>query len=170
MIDYLSSSKIKIHKEISLNEITIKKEGSRISSNEIGFIEKGKYNNQNIILKSYYPFSYDEARTIFYRELTICCMFDHPNLVKVYGAHIDMSNTVENRFIVMEYFKNGNLDPRNKDYTQQHRIQMAYDAATALQYLHSLGIIHRDIKPENLMVNFNFIHLLLLLNFNVTGY
>lgn len=38
----------------------------------------------------------------------------------------------------------------------QSRIMIKH-LASAMAYLHSLGIVHRDIKPENLLVSFKFI-------------
>lgn len=44
-----------------------------------------------------------------------------------------------------------NIYNRNLDRTQIRNIII--QICSALQYLHSKGIMHRDIKPENVMIN-----------------
>jgi len=90
-----------------------------------------------------------------YRNLTegeIGMLFDHPDIIKVFGWGRDGSR----EFIVMEYFEGvlmrdllheGRFNPR------QNRIDMLLKLASALDHIHSKGIVHRDFCPRNVLVN-----------------
>ncbi len=90
-----------------------------------------------------------------YRHMTegeVGMLFDHPNIIKVFGWGRDGNK----EFIVMEFFDGvllrdllhqGHLNPR------QNRLDMFMDIASALEHIHSKGIVHRDFCPRNIMVN-----------------
>lgn len=56
--------------------------------------------------------------------------------------------------LILELVNGGELFERiveKGQYSEQDAAQAVRDILSALQYLHSHGIVHRDIKPENLL-------------------
>lgn len=74
----------------------------------------------------------------------------HPHIVKfieVYESDIDMC-------LVMELCEGGELFNRiveKGSFSEKEAGRTIRQIVSAVQYLHSMGIVHRDIKPENLL-------------------
>ncbi len=78
---------------------------------------------------------------------------NHENIVKNY----DFIREEDEVWIMMEYCEHGDLD----NYFRKHptkfeafniKLDMMYQIASGLEYLHSKNIVHRDIKPANILV------------------
>jgi len=125
----------------------IKKIGSGVS----GDVWLGTWDGKEVAVKKYIGL---EEVTIFEfsREIEIISKFQHPNIVKYYGA----SFIYGDYFIVFEYVKLGNLsevihsDNKNIDWPLILRINL--DISCGMQFLHDNNIIHRDLKPDNILV------------------
>ena len=85
----------------------------------------------------------------FLNELHVLAQFNHPNIVRAIGYGIDGNE----RFLVYEYLKNGNLSEYLRDHgaalTWRQRLGIAHNLATAIHHMHSKGVFHRDIKSAN---------------------
>ena len=76
---------------------------------------------------------------------------------------------------MMEFMAGGNLKDllrenkqgMGKDFT----VTFIEDIGSAIEHLHSLGVMHRDVKPENIFVStsFNFGAVILSLLLTSTG-
>jgi tRNA A-37 threonylcarbamoyl transferase component Bud32 len=93
-----------------------------------------------------------EARLRFYREAESAGRLTHPNIITVYDAGEDKGLA----YIAMEYVPGIPL----RDFTDPNRLlapkralELAAQAAEALDYAHNQGVVHRDIKPANLLYN-----------------
>ena len=87
----------------------------------------------------------------FLNEAALSATLDHENIVHVYEAGEDGGIY----FMVMEYVKGVNLGHFLKDecaIKEKEVVPWLKQAAQALAYAHSRGIVHRDIKPENIML------------------
>ena len=80
-------------------------------------------------------------------------MCQHPNIIKL----LDIFENAEYYYIVLEYMGGSDLfdylQKRSFKTAESRAKQISYQIATAIQYLHSYGIVHRDLKLENVMMS-----------------
>ena len=86
-------------------------------------------------------------------EIDIMKLCHHPNIVRL----LDHFENAEYIFIVMEYLNGGSLTnyiKKSKFTLSEKRIlEIIYQIALGLKYLHQYGIVHRDLKPDNIMLS-----------------
>ncbi|XP_037731650.1 serine/threonine-protein kinase GE16371-like [Drosophila subpulchrella] len=84
-------------------------------------------------------------------EVRVMKKLDHPNIISL----IMNVEKHTNMYLVLEYVSGGDLFDAITQATRfsesQSRIMIRH-LASAMSYLHSMGIVHRYIKPENLLV------------------
>mmetsp|Transcript_14271 Transcript_14271/g.21080 ORF Transcript_14271/g.21080 Transcript_14271/m.21080 type:complete len:388 (+) Transcript_14271:75-1238(+) len=105
-------------------------------------------------------------------EVKYLKVMNHPNIIRIRGVYANPSDSVDScNFFVMdrlygtledrvEYWKQqiqsskgGLLRRKDKDVlndTTTERLVIAFDLASAFNYMHKRLVIHRDIKPENI--------------------
>jgi serine/threonine-protein kinase len=104
-------------------------------------------------------FAYDEAAMErFMREARAAARLSgHPNVVMIYDVGETGAEDAEpsRAFIVMEYLAGGTVaDALRVDSVRRvHAVKWVHEAASALDYAHSRGVLHRDIKPANLLLD-----------------
>jgi CheY-like chemotaxis protein len=88
----------------------------------------------------------------FQREVEAVACLSHPNIVMAYDA----GEAEQGHFLVMEFVDGhdlaSELDKRGA-LPVAEAVNYVLQAARALEYAHSRGIIHRDIKPANLLLD-----------------
>jgi len=85
----------------------------------------------------------------FTREAKAASALNHPNVATIY----DVGESDGISFIVMEHVEGETLLARiSRRMTPPEVVDIAVQAADALDLAHSKGITHRDIKPANLML------------------
>jgi ABC-type transport system substrate-binding protein len=91
-----------------------------------------------------------ELRFRFLREARVVARMDHPGVVGVY----DIGEHEDNLFFVMPLVPGTNLRSLldGGALNLGELVELGVQAAEALQYSHSLGVVHRDVKPENMLV------------------
>lgn len=95
-----------------------------------------------------------EAKARFLQEARVAGNIQHENIVSVF----DFGEHEGRPFIVMEYLRGVDLRNALRDGTWKDAangglipcLKIALQIATALEYVHQLGVVHRDIKPENI--------------------
>ena len=91
------------------------------------------------------------ANKKFLKEIQVLKELEHPNIIKIFEYYID------NRYhyIITELLTGGELYESILKFQKFNEKKAAYimkQILSALNYLHSKGIVHRDIKPENILV------------------
>jgi eukaryotic-like serine/threonine-protein kinase len=85
-----------------------------------------------------------------WREARIMASLRHPNLVAIYDIVVDG----EDLLLVMEYVEGQTLAEvlASAPLSWERTAQLLEPVASALDYVHSEGVVHRDLKPSNVLV------------------
>ena len=88
----------------------------------------------------------------FFREAKIISSISHPNIIKL--VEYGLSEQGEIPYIIMEYLPGNTLDEYMKSTHIQtgQAVSIMRKIASALQIVHSYGVLHRDIKPQNVII------------------
>ncbi len=86
----------------------------------------------------------------FEQEAFAASSLNHPNIVTIY----EIGSESGLHFIATEYVEGESLRQHMHSHQMELRevLDIAIQAASALEAAHQTGIVHRDIKPENIMV------------------
>src|SRR3954452_5354015 len=87
----------------------------------------------------------------FQREIRLAARLQHPHILTV----LDSGETAGNLWFTMPFVDGESLRSRlsrERQLPVEDALQIAREAAQALQYAHAHGVIHRDVKPENLLL------------------
>jgi TolB-like protein/tRNA A-37 threonylcarbamoyl transferase component Bud32 len=87
----------------------------------------------------------------FRREIGLAARLQHPHILTV----LDSGAEGESVWFTMPYVEGETLRDRlrrDRQLSLDDAVRITVDAARALDYAHSHGVVHRDIKPENILI------------------
>ena len=92
------------------------------------------------------------GRERFLREIRLAAKLSHPNILTVH----DSGEAGDLLYYVMPFVEGESLRhhmAQKGPLSIDESVRLTKEAAEAIGYAHSLGIIHRDIKPENILLS-----------------
>ena len=86
----------------------------------------------------------------FIQEYEIVAGLNHKNIVRIY----DLGVADDHAYIAMEHFPAGDLRQRMLKAPLTPAVALGFlrQIASALDAIHSVGVLHRDLKPANVML------------------
>ncbi|GHO43199.1 serine/threonine protein kinase [Ktedonospora formicarum] len=97
----------------------------------------------------------DEMRRRFEREARVMAQLRHPYLIPIFDAGSLTIEGYDCYYLVMPYMDGGTLRTRlhRAPLKPEEASKVLHDISSALDYIHSSGIIHRDIKSSNVLLD-----------------
>ncbi|KAG7376518.1 hypothetical protein PHYPSEUDO_013225 [Phytophthora pseudosyringae] len=135
--------------------------GTVISRGGFGEVYRGRYREQDVAIKTLLPEKRKDLAHIqaFLSEVRLMATMEHPHIVQFMGVAWE---SLSDLFCVTEFMAGGDLRSLLKDYLANgvpegldaSKMQIAYQVAYALTYLHSLEpvLLHRDLKSRNILL------------------
>jgi hypothetical protein len=85
----------------------------------------------------------------FLQEYEIVAGLNHPNIVRIH----DLGVADDHAYIAMEHFPAGDLRQRMRaPVPPETALSYLRQMASALEAIHTVGVLHRDLKPANVML------------------
>src|SRR5258705_1964423 len=92
-----------------------------------------------------------QLRERFLREARLAAKLSHPHIIPIHA--VDQVDGFV--FFVMSYVEGETLADRVRNrgpVSASDGVRMLREAAWALGYAHTLGVVHRDVKPDNILI------------------
>lgn len=132
--------------------------GKPVGQGQFGSVYIGKYFGDFVAVKK----QVCEAKGLqayLQREINVLKRVQHDHIMSYYGAYdvLHECGIERSLFIVSEFCQGGDLLDLLVDHDEalgwKFRINIASQAASAIDYMHQNNIIHRDIKSSNILLN-----------------
>jgi calcium-dependent protein kinase len=142
-------TKVETHVEENYKFLNKLGKGSFGSVFKVIHINTGLVRAIKVIKKENLQYQDDDQK--FLKEIEILINCEHPNIIKIFEYYSDNYNY----YLVTEYISGGELYETIitwKLFDEEKAYYIMSQVLSAVNYLHSKGIVHRDVKPENMLV------------------
>lgn len=89
-------------------------------------------------------------------EINMLASLRHPHIILYMGVSFDNNDC----YMITEYAQGDSLfkfiHDSKKKFNDLQKINIAYQIATAIQYIHYRDIIHKDLKTDNILLDENY--------------
>ncbi len=116
------------------------------------FLARDLKHDRPVALKVLHP---ELAATLgserFQREIRLAARLQHPHILTV----LDSGEAAGQLWFTMPYVEGESLRDRlrrERELSLDDAVRIGVEAARALDYAHTQGVVHRDIKPENILL------------------
>jgi serine/threonine protein kinase len=123
-----------------------------------GQVHLGVWNGKYVAIKKFITKEKQSPKyslNKFIKEINIISNLRHPNIVLYMGASINKNEY----YMISEYIPKGSLfdylHVQKNKFNDYEMINIAYEVAIALKYLHSRKITHCDLKSSNILLDEN---------------
>ena len=127
----------------------IKDIGNMEGKNSSVFLARDIQLDEDLIIKQINKekFKPDE----YFTEAKMLYANKHPNIVEIQYASQDEDNI----YLAMPYYQNGSLNGlvKNRYLSVREIVRYSLDILSAINYIHSKGLLHLDIKPTNILID-----------------
>ncbi|GMF11547.1 unnamed protein product [Phytophthora lilii] len=143
---------------ISIDRVTL---GTLIGRGGFGEVYRGRYRHQDVAIKMLLQEKRKDLVQIqaFLTEIRLMATMEHPFIVQFIGIAWE---SLSDLYCVTEFMEGGDLRSLLNDYKANEspqgmdatKVEIAYQVAYALTYLHSLDpvVLHRDLKSRNILL------------------
>ena len=144
---------------IKFKEIEIKEE-LFYRKNGLGKLFKGKYNNNDVVLRilNFDRLNRYEIEEI-QKDIQIIINVKHQNILNIIGVCLNKENSI---IIVMPYYSKGSLfdflhneNNNNNKLTSKQKINISIGIIKGIEYLHKHNIIHYHLTSKNILIDDN---------------
>ncbi|KAF9784798.1 kinase-like domain-containing protein [Thelephora terrestris] len=85
------------------------------------------------------------------REIIGWKHLSHPNILPLLGVSVSLDP--DSFRILTRWMINGNITEYARSNPEVNRLQLLFEVASGVAYLHKLGVVHGDLKGANILVN-----------------
>ncbi|KAG8888700.1 hypothetical protein FRB99_004091 [Tulasnella sp. 403] len=142
---------------VKRSQISFKDPNTRIGQAGFSGVYRGRLAGKPVAVKRLYSDQSGTSRLAIdlAREASVWEMLNHPNVLPFIGFCHETEQRIA--WLISPYMRNGTL-VEYMTFTKpsvERRLQLAYDTALGLNYLHSRSppVIHGDVKTKNYLVN-----------------
>jgi serine/threonine protein kinase len=93
----------------------------------------------------------------FVQEARLLMKLEHHNIVRgIRVGHVKEQDGTERLVFVLEWFDGRSLLEllrEGRQFDEDTALYIVLQAAHALRYMHSQGVLHRDVKPDNILLS-----------------
>ncbi|XP_065842193.1 integrin-linked protein kinase-like isoform X2 [Oscarella lobularis] len=146
--------------DISMSSLTL---SIKLSDTSTGELWKGIWTGHTVVAKKLKITGNLSKQTVdtFRDEFMKCRIFSHPNILPVLGAVVEPPILA----VVSQYISHGSLfnvlhtESAGISFTENHRLEWAYDIAKAITYLHSLELSKPSflLRSHHIMIEDDFL-------------
>ncbi|KAI9192916.1 flag-tagged protein kinase, partial [Polychytrium aggregatum] len=127
-----------------------------IARGGFGEVYTASYYGSDVAVKVLFRSHNEQELANFNREISIWFRLNHPNILPLLGA----CDADDKHYMVSPLMQNGSLyrylsNPQT-NCSIRDRLQLMYQAASGMAYLHGKNVIHGDLKSMNVLLDKSF--------------